>query len=120
MKDTLKYYLNAIISSYAEILFLQNAKYGVILLFISFFNVNVALSGLIAIVSILVFARFIRMEVAFLENGFYLYNPPLVGMSIGYLFEVSFVSLILIIILFNYLYYFTNPKLLLKDLIKYL
>ncbi len=93
---TLKYYLNAIIASYAEILFLQNAKYGIVLLLISFFNVNVAVSGLIAIIVVLAFAHFIRMEAAFLENGFYIYNPLLVGMSVGYLFQVSFVSIILI------------------------
>jgi len=95
--NTLKYYLNAIIASYAEILFLQNARYGIVLLLISFVNVNVALAGLIAIVSVLTFAYFIRMEAAFLENGFYIYNPLLVGMSIGFLFKVAFVSVILII-----------------------
>ncbi len=91
---TLKYYLNAIIASYAEILFLQNAKYGIVLLLITFFNVNVAVSGLIAIIVVLAFAHFIRMEAAFLENGFYSYNPLLVGMSDGFLFQVSFVSVI--------------------------
>jgi len=93
---TLKYYFNAIIASYAEILFLQNAKYGIVLLLLSFFNINVAISGLLAIVTVLSFAYFIRMEAAFLENGFYIYNPLLVGMSIGYLFQVSFISIILI------------------------
>lgn len=97
MNATLKYYFNAIIASYAEILFLQNPRYGIVLLLISFFNVNVALSGLIAIVCVLAFAYFIRMEAEFLENGFYIYNPLLVGMSIGYLFQVTFVCVILIV-----------------------
>jgi len=97
MSSTLKYYFNAIIASYAEILFLQNAKYGIVLLLISFFNLNVAISGLIAIVTVLIFAHFIRMEAAFLENGFYIYNPLLVGMSIGFLFQVASISIILII-----------------------
>ncbi len=96
MKRLLRYY-QAIISSYSEVFFLQDRRYGLILLLISFFNVNIAVSGLIAIITVLLFAAFIRMETDFLENGFYLFNPLLVGMSIGYIFEVTAVSFLLII-----------------------
>ncbi len=93
---TMKSYFTAVISSYAEILFLQNPRYGLALLLISFINVNTTLSGLIAVFTVLAFAYFIRMEVEFLQNGFYIYNPLLVGMSIGYIFEVTAVSALLI------------------------
>lgn len=94
--STIKYYFTAVISSYAEILFLQNPRYGAGLLLISFFNLNTTLSGLIAVVTVLAFAYFIRMEAEFLQNGFYIYNPLLVGMSIGFLFQITAVSFLLI------------------------
>lgn len=116
MNSTLKYYFNAIIASYAEVLFLQNAKYGIVLLLISFLNVNVAISGLVAIIVALAFAYFIRMEAAFLENGFYIYNPLLVGMSIGYLFQITLISFILIVMasIFTFLLTMVLYKLLAK------
>jgi len=94
--STIKYYFTAVISSYAEILFLQNPRYGAALLLISFWNSNTTFSGLIAAVTVLLFAYFIRMEAEFLENGFYIYNPLLVGMSIGFLFQITAVSFLLI------------------------
>ena len=62
------------------------------------------------------FAYFIRMEAEFLENGFYIYNPLLVGMSIGFLFEVNFISVILILMssIFTFLLSMLLYKLLAK------
>lgn len=93
---TLRSYATAVISSYAEILFLQDPRFGVGLLLILLVNINITLSGLIAVFSVLAFAYFIRMKAEFLENGFYIYNPLLVGMSIGFIFQVTAISVVLI------------------------
>ncbi len=89
-------YTNSILSAYAEILFIKNKKIGILLLIATFINPNVAISGLLGVVFVLLFAAYIRMDPEFLESGFYIYNPLLVGMSIGFLFKLSLVTVFLI------------------------
>ncbi len=93
------------VRAYAEIFFLHGAGIGTILLLLTFFNPNVALSGLVAVVTVLAFAKFIDMNRDFIRSEFYIYNPLLVGMSIGFIFELTFISVILIILstLFTFL-----------------
>jgi urea transporter len=44
---------------------------------------------MVAVLAAYGFARFIGMGAAFLESGFYTYNPLLVGLSLGYLFKLT-------------------------------
>ncbi|WP_200762279.1 urea transporter [Nitrosophilus alvini] len=94
--EILKPYISSVISSYAEVLFIESKKVGLLLLIASFINPNVALSGLLGVLFALFFAALIRMDPDYLESGFYIYNPLLVGMSIGFLFKLTFMSLFLI------------------------
>ena len=82
-------FLRPLFAAYANILFIQSARTGGLLFLLSFLQPNVALSGLIAVLTVLAFARLIEMDPNYLEHGFYLYNPLLVGMSIGYLFQLG-------------------------------
>lgn len=86
-----------IFHSYSEIFFLRSSAAGFLFLLITFFNPNVAISGLITVAAAYVFARFIHMGDSFLNTGFYTYNPLLVGLSIGYLFKLSFLTLFFLV-----------------------
>ncbi len=92
----LKPYLSSVALSYAEILFVENRAVGILLLIVTFINPNVALGALLAILFTLLFAILIRVEPEYLENGFFIYNPLLVGMSIGFLFKLTLMSVFLI------------------------
>ncbi|WP_169719595.1 urea transporter [Psychromonas aquimarina] len=81
-----------VLNSYSEIFFLQNFFSGLIILLITCINPHLGLSGLLAICSAYSFARFIGYHAEFLTTGYYTYNPLLVGLSIGYLFELSWLS----------------------------
>ena len=83
------YHTKAILNSYSEIFFLENYIAGGILLLCTFLNPNIGLSGIIAVLSAYLFARFLNMGEAFLSSGFYTYNPLLVGLSIGYIFKIT-------------------------------
>ncbi|WP_456404479.1 urea transporter [Hydrogenimonas sp.] len=95
-KERLWPYLSSVVLSYAEVLFIENKRVGLLLLAVSFVSPNVALSGLAAVAFALLFAALIRMDPEYLESGFYIYNPLLVGMSIGFLFKLTLMSLFLI------------------------
>ncbi|MBF0444794.1 MAG: urea transporter [Magnetococcales bacterium] len=82
-------FVHPLFSAYSNILFMQSARVGAVLFALGFLQPNVALSGLIAVLTVLVFARLIEMSPNYLEQGYYLYNPLLVGMSIGFLFQLG-------------------------------
>jgi len=84
---------------YSAIFFLTNWKIGVILFIISFILPSVGFFGLIAIIFTILFAELIGLREEYLKYGFYLYNSLLVGMGVGYFFDISFSTLFLTIIL---------------------
>lgn len=87
----------ALADSYSEVLFLKGWKLGVAVMAITFLAPNVALAGVVAVLAAYAFARFIGMEAAFLESGFYTYNPLLVGLSLGYLFLLTPLTLFFVV-----------------------
>jgi len=93
MKDNLK----AIFSSYAEIFFLPSGAVGAVIFAMTLVNPNLALAGIISVLSAYGFARLVRMEKQFLQSGYYTYNPLLVGLSLGHLFQLSGLTVFFIV-----------------------
>ena len=79
----------AIFGGCAEILFLRGSLYGGILLAILFLNPRMTLLGVIAVLAAYAAAALIGREKSFLQSGSYIYNPFLVGLSLGYRFQFS-------------------------------
>ncbi len=95
MLDKVKF----IFKPYIAILFLKDLKAGAILLLLTFLLPSVGLMGLVAILATILFAEFINVRDEYLKYGFYLYNSLLVGMGVGYYYEVTIATLILTAIL---------------------
>jgi len=94
----LKNFLNSFLNSYADIFFIKGVYNGLGILLITFLNYNAGFSGVIAVLSAYFFARLLGLKSEFLLTGYYTYNALLVGLAIGFLFKLSFLSLPLIII----------------------
>ena len=84
---------------YIAILFLRDIRAGVILFFLSFLLPSVGILGLVAIISTILFAEIVGVREYYLKYGFYLYNSLLVGMGVGYFFDVSVLTVFLTSIL---------------------
>ncbi|NJD20598.1 MAG: peptidase M23 [Gemmatimonadetes bacterium] len=93
----LRRHLQALVDSYSEVLFLKGWKLGGAILSITLLAPNVALAGMVAVLAAYAFARFIRMGPVVLESGFYTYNPLLVGLSLGYLFRLTPLTLFFVV-----------------------
>lgn len=81
--------LKAIFASYPEIFFVQGGLMGLAFFAVTLVTPSVGTSGIIAVLSAYAFARFLKMDREFLRSGFYTYNPLLVGLSLGHLFQLT-------------------------------
>ena len=70
---------------------------GIFLLAVTLINPNVGIAGFLATLSAHLFARFIHLDPSYMESGFFTYNPLLVGLSIGYLFELTPLSIFFVV-----------------------
>ena len=91
--------LKLLFKPYISILFLREVKAGFLLFILSFLLPSVGILGVVAIVSTILFAEILGVREYYLKYGFYLYNSLLVGMGVGYFFDVSLLSVILTSIL---------------------
>jgi urea transporter len=95
LKSTVKIFLRA----YSSLLFLDSVYVGAILVALTFLNYSVAISGIVAIISAMLFAHLVNVKDEYLLKGFYVYNSLLAGMGVGYLFTPTPLSLLFVMIL---------------------
>jgi urea transporter/murein DD-endopeptidase MepM/ murein hydrolase activator NlpD len=81
--------LRAVFASYAEVFFLPGSAAGVVICAATFLHPNVGCAGVLSVLAAYGFARLVRMERQFLKSGYYTYNPLLVGLSLGHLFQFT-------------------------------
>lgn len=95
----MKRHVGAVLNSYSEALFFCDPKIGFMLLATTLMNPNFALAGIISTLAAYFFASFLGMKAEFMNSGFYTYNTLLVGLSVGALFQVSWVTLFFLVAL---------------------
>ncbi len=95
MPDRLLSLVRSLSDSYSEILFLQRAWPGALMLAATFTVPSVGTAGLVSVAAAYAFASFIGMGAAFLATGFFTYNALLTGLGIGSLFQITPLSLLL-------------------------
>jgi urea transporter/murein DD-endopeptidase MepM/ murein hydrolase activator NlpD len=87
--------MHNLLYSYSMLIFMRNKWVGFVLIVITLLNPNLAISGIISWVTTLVFAHFIGIRQQNLVHSIYTYNSLIVGFSIGFLFKISFLSVMM-------------------------
>jgi len=82
--------------SYADIFFIRSTTCGILILTVTFLNYNAGISGILAVLAAFITAYFLGYQKDFIKKGYYAYNSVLVGLAIGFLFKISFLSLLII------------------------
>lgn len=93
-----KEFIHNTLKPYSALLFLNHKVAGALIALVTFMNPNIAISGIIAITSIFGFSKLIDFKSEYFSEGFYIYNSLLVGMGVGFIFPLSPLSVILIIV----------------------
>ncbi len=93
----LKGFFEPVVKAYSGIFFLPHFRLGLALLLLTLIDTNIGLSGLLAVFAAYLFAKFLGFQRTFLSLDYYIYNPLLVGMGIGFLFKLSPLTAVLIV-----------------------
>lgn len=81
-----------LLRGYSYILFSDNSLLGFIILSLSFLNPSAGIHSLIAFMGAFLFSKMIGQDKKAMSLGIYLYNPILIGLSIGFMFSLSVLS----------------------------
>jgi len=98
LTEDVKNLSHSLFNSYSDIFFIKGVLSGVIILAITLLNYNAGISGILSIIAAYLVARLLGYQAVFLSTGYFTYNALLVGLAIGYMFEISVLSLLMIII----------------------
>ena len=82
----------SISKSYSAVFFNSSTFGGIVLLVTTFINPNLGFGGLISILSAYGFAKLVGFRNEFLRIDYYIYNPLLVGLSLGFIFKINLLS----------------------------
>jgi urea transporter len=81
--------------AYSNLFFIRNQALGLILFGATLFNKNIALSGILGLVSALLFSRFIGIKKDDPVNKLLTYNALLTGFAVGFIFKITYLSVLL-------------------------
>jgi urea transporter len=88
-------YVNQLLYSYSSLLFNRNRFIGFVLLIITCLNPSIAIHGIIAWLATFFIARSMGIEKDHIVHAIFTYNSLLVGFSIGFLFKISTLSILM-------------------------
>ncbi len=97
--QSLRGFFEPVAKAYSGILFIPFFRAGLAVLILTFLDFNIGISGFLALTSAYLTARFLGFSKSFLSLDYYIYNPLLVGLGIGFLFKFSLLTASLIVVL---------------------
>ncbi len=97
LRNNLKTFLQGVIRSYSQIFFSESYWFAIPLILVSFFDVSAGLSGLLAVSTANITASLLKFDKITLVKGFYGFNSLLVGLGLGYFYELTFVVAVIAI-----------------------
>lgn len=87
LKAIFPFFWQSISNSYTQVFFAKNKWMGLLLIVVSFFDLNAGLSGLLAVLIANTAAYLIGLNRQQIVSGFYGFNPLLVGLGYGIAFQ---------------------------------
>lgn len=91
--------IQGLLYSYSQIFFARSLWFGVLLLFVSFLNPVIGLSGLLSVIITNILAESFTMNPVSIEEGVFGFCSALVGMGMGAFFQPSPVYFVILILM---------------------
>ncbi len=100
-------YIRLIGKSYADVFFIRDYRIGLLICITTFIAPNIGISGIVGILSLLIFDQYFLKNSSIFKERFLIYNSLLVSCGLGYIFQFNFLSLLLIILVSLITYFFS-------------
>ncbi len=96
-KEFAKGLIQSFWQSYAQVFFSENRVLAFILITVSFFNIDAGVGGALSTIVTNAVALAVGLNSEYVKKGVFGYNSLLVGLGIGLSFQLTVISLILIL-----------------------
>lgn len=88
-RHTIKFFLESIVNSYAQIFFSLNKTLGIIVMLVTFITPFLGMCGLCAIILINFLAKLFGYPLTVIQHGLYGFNALLLGLVLGYEYQFN-------------------------------
>jgi urea transporter len=87
--DTISIFFKGVLRSYSQIFFSESYWFAVPLILVSFLDISAGFAGLISVLTANLAASLLKFDKLTTTKGFYGFNSLLVGLGLGYYFELT-------------------------------
>jgi urea transporter len=87
--------LHGVLRSYSQIFFSENYWFAIPLILVSFFDVSAGFCGLLSVLTANIAARLLKYDRFTAIRGFYGFNSLLVGLGLGYFYDLTLLVIFL-------------------------
>lgn len=101
-KEAISIFFKGLVRSYSQIFFSQNYWFAVPLIIVSFIDFSAGCTGLLSVASANIAATFLNFDKYTTSKGFYGFNSLLVGLGLGYYYQLT-LSIVIIAIIAGFL-----------------
>jgi urea transporter len=93
--DKLNEFFRGILRSYSQVFFSENYLFAIPLILVSFFDISAGFTGLISVITANSSASLLKFNKQTIAKGFYGFNSLLVGLGLGYYFEITIITIVI-------------------------
>jgi urea transporter len=90
-KDSIPTFIQGLLRSYSQIFFSESYWFAIPLVLVSFLDISAGLCGLLATVTANLTASLLKINKISITRGFYGFNSLLVGLALGYNYQVTLI-----------------------------
>jgi len=92
---TISTFAQGLLRSYSQIFFSESYWFAIPLILVSFLDISAGFSGLLSVVTANLAASLLRFDRLTTSKGFYGFNSLLVGLGLGYYYELTFIIIVI-------------------------
>jgi urea transporter len=90
--------IQGVLRSYSQIFFSENLLFAIPLILVSFFDISAGFCGFLSVLSANISASSLKLDKQNINKGFYGFNSLLVGLALGYYYELTVIIFVIAII----------------------
>jgi urea transporter len=94
---TLSTFFQGLFRSYSQIFFSESYWFAIPLIIVSFLDISAGFSGLLSVATANLAASLLKFDRLTTSKGFYGFNALLVGLGLGYYYELTFIIIVIAI-----------------------